>query len=87
MLPGMKTMFQGGLNGRVPVPPEKRVIIHPFHSMGLRLKAHPRSLSAAWEGGNVSWTRSPSADGGTASIQLDRVQIHEAIVIETDEKP
>ena len=26
----MKTMFQGGLNGHVPVPPEKRFLIHGF---------------------------------------------------------
>ncbi len=31
MLHAIKTMFQGGLNGRVPVPPEKRFLIH---SMG-----------------------------------------------------
>jgi hypothetical protein len=28
MLPDMKTMFQGGLNGRVPVTTEKRFLIH-----------------------------------------------------------
>ena len=28
MLPAMKTMFQAGLNGRLPVPSEKRFLIH-----------------------------------------------------------
>jgi len=28
MISTMKTMFQGGLNGRVPVPSEKRFLIH-----------------------------------------------------------
>ncbi|MEI8122273.1 MAG: hypothetical protein WCI20_09490, partial [bacterium] len=26
MLPAVKTMFQAGLNGRMPVPPEKRFL-------------------------------------------------------------
>lgn len=29
MISTMKTMFQGGLNGQVSVPPEKRFLIHP----------------------------------------------------------
>jgi hypothetical protein len=29
MISIMKTMFQVGLNERVPVPPEKRFLIHP----------------------------------------------------------
>ncbi|MEI8122261.1 MAG: hypothetical protein WCI20_09425 [bacterium] len=40
----MKTMFQGGLNGRVPVPSEKRFLIHAFSASALT-----RTQDGAWE--------------------------------------
>jgi len=35
----MKTMFQSGLNGRVPIPPEKRFLIHQQGDNSMNPKA------------------------------------------------
>lgn len=51
--------------------------------LSLHLKMRPLSVVAAWEAGNLSWDWIPSSEGGIAVIQLDRVRIHEAIVVET----
>ena len=47
----------------------------------LALLACPDAVHAAWEGGNLTWSWTPAATGGTALIRLDRLQIHEAIVV------
>ena len=51
--------------------------------LSLHLKTRPLSVAAAWELGNLSWDWILSSESGIAVIQLDRVRIHEAIVIET----
>ena len=47
----------------------------------LALSACPDAVHAAWEGGALTWSWTPAATGGTALIRLDRLQIHEAIVV------
>ncbi len=44
----------------------------------LELPARPRTVSAAWEAGKLSW----AWDDGFVRIQLNRVLIHEAILID-----
>jgi hypothetical protein len=43
MISTMKTMFQDGLNGRVPVPPEKRFLIHSMQLKTLQGKHSAQS--------------------------------------------
>lgn len=51
-------------------------------AMAIELEQRPAAITTAWEGSRMHWTWQPgSAGAGTALIAIERIQIHEALVI------